>query len=579
MNENRVQVIERLKQANNILVTVNNNPTIDQLSACLGITLLLNKIGKHASAVYSGKTPSTIEFLKPETTFQKNTDSLRDFIIALDKSKADKLRYKVEDTMVKIFITPYRTSISDKDLEFSQGDFNVDVVLALGIHDRSQVDQAIMAHGRILHDAIVMCIDNTTGDSLGTINWVEERASSLSEMVTSIAEEIQAKVLDEQISTALLTGIVSETERFRNDKTTSITMSMSSKLMASGANQQLVATELEPEPLPEPEITEENLAINEENTTDSENVTNNGTEQQEQQNNVSNIEVDETSDSSSNTVADGEIKISHLDGLQVKEEEPELPELDPNEIHINEEGELKRLTEIEEEKARLEKEVKEKAAKEEAEAQNATKKDSRLVIQPPTLGGTLTANSRPEDLEPTTDPLSKVDEDQQPILERKSFIDDQTIDKIEEAVHQDQNNIPSQENKTEEVQQPYPSSYFDNQPVVSEQQNTANPDAENARNAINDAINQADAAGTSQPEPQISVGSTPVDLNLGNDQNMTSNQPIQQDLSTQPSNFPPNLVPPNDPLPSENTSTDLASPQSPPPVPPPMMPPTGPFNS
>ena len=95
MNENRVQVIERLKQANNILVTVNNNPTIDQLSAFLGITLLLNKIGKHASAVYSGKTPSTIEFLKPETTFQKNTDSLRDFIIALDKSKADKLRYKV----------------------------------------------------------------------------------------------------------------------------------------------------------------------------------------------------------------------------------------------------------------------------------------------------------------------------------------------------------------------------------------------------------------------------------------------------------------------------------------------------
>ena len=31
--------------------------------------------------------------------------SLRDFIVALDKSKADKLRYKVEDKFVKIFIT------------------------------------------------------------------------------------------------------------------------------------------------------------------------------------------------------------------------------------------------------------------------------------------------------------------------------------------------------------------------------------------------------------------------------------------------------------------------------------------
>lgn len=163
MNEDRSQVIEQLKQANNVLVTVNNNPTVDQLAACLGITILLNKLGKHATAVFSGKIPSTIEFLKPEDTFEKNTDSLRDFIISLDKTKADKLRYKVEDTMVKIFITPYKTSVSEKDLEFSQGDFNVDVVLALGIHERTQVDAVIMDHGRILHDAVVVSVDTSVG--------------------------------------------------------------------------------------------------------------------------------------------------------------------------------------------------------------------------------------------------------------------------------------------------------------------------------------------------------------------------------------------------------------------------------
>lgn len=567
MNENRVQVIERLKQANNILVTVNNNPTIDQLSACLGITLLLNKIGKHASAVYSGKTPSTIEFLKPETTFQKNTDSLRDFIIALDKSKADKLRYKVEDTMVKIFITPYRTSISDKDLEFSQGDFNVDVVLALGIHDRTQVDQAIMAHGRILHDAIVMCIDNTAGEGLGTINWVEERASSLSEMVTSIAEEIQPKILDEQISTALLTGIVSETERFRNDKTTSVTMSMSSKLMASGANQQLVASELEPEPQPEPEsptsTSEEIQPIEAGQSSVNENVSNNGVNNSEESNDVQEPSEEVHSD------ADGEIKISHLDGLQVKEEEAELPEVDPNEIHINEEGELKRLTEIEEKKQRQEKEAKEKAA--EAETQKSNKKDSRLVIQPPTLGGTLTANSRPEDLEPSTDPLSNVVNDQQPILERKTFIDDQTIDKIEEAVHEGQNN---EEMPNADASAPYPASYFDNQSVVQQQQTVGNPDAENARDAVNDAINQAEASGLTQPEPQAAVGATPVNLDLGHGQENSNLPSPEPNLSTSANGFPSNLVPPTMPKPAENTATDVQSPQAPPPVPPPMMPPT-----
>src|SRR3982751_468377 len=136
------QVAERLKQATNILVTVSANPSVDQLASCIGLTLLLNKTGKHATAVFSGKVPSTLEFLQPEKTIETNTDSLRDFIISLDKSKADKLRYKVEDEVVRIFITPYRTSISQKDLVFSQGDFNVQVVVTLGIRDQVQIDEA-----------------------------------------------------------------------------------------------------------------------------------------------------------------------------------------------------------------------------------------------------------------------------------------------------------------------------------------------------------------------------------------------------------------------------------------------------
>ena len=125
MENGQDQLLEKLKSANNILVTVSRNPSVDQLAACLGLTLLLNKLGKHGTAVFSGKIPSTLDFLQPEQTIEKNTDSLRDFIIALDKSKADKLRYKVEDELVRIFITPYRASISQKDLEFSEGDFNV----------------------------------------------------------------------------------------------------------------------------------------------------------------------------------------------------------------------------------------------------------------------------------------------------------------------------------------------------------------------------------------------------------------------------------------------------------------------
>jgi hypothetical protein len=125
------QIVDRIKQAENILVTVSANPTVDQLASCIGLALLLNKMGKSTTAVYSGKTPSTIEFLQPEKTLQQSPDSLRDFIISLDKAKADKLRYKIEDQVVRIFITPYKTKLTQKDLVFSEGDFNVDVIVTL----------------------------------------------------------------------------------------------------------------------------------------------------------------------------------------------------------------------------------------------------------------------------------------------------------------------------------------------------------------------------------------------------------------------------------------------------------------
>jgi hypothetical protein len=248
------QIAERVRQASRFLVTVNANPTVDQLAACIGLTLLINRMNKHATAVFSGKVPSTIEFLQPDKTLEKNTDSLRDFIISLDKNKADKLRYKVENDVVRIYVTPYHTSLSENDFIFAEGDFNVEVVFALGVAQRASLDGAITAHGRILHDATVISLNAGPGKAsdLGQVNWQDAQASGLCEMLVSISEAFGPGLIDAQIATAFLTGIVSETQRFSNKKTTPKVMTMSAQLMAAGANQQLIASKLEPPPLAPP---------------------------------------------------------------------------------------------------------------------------------------------------------------------------------------------------------------------------------------------------------------------------------------------------------------------------------------
>ncbi len=248
MNEGILQqVSDQINGASNVLVAVSKNPSVDELSAAVGLTLLLNKLGKHATTVFSGEVPSNLEFLQPEQAIEKNTDSLRDFIISLDKSKADKLRYKVEDEVVRIFITPYKTTLSESDLDFSFGDFNVDVVVAVGVENKDDIDTAITAHGRILHDAQVLALNNkqVPGASFATVNWTEPMASSLCEMVAQVSYKVGPDHLDGQMATAFLTGIVAQTDRFRNDKTTPQSLEIASRLMNAGANQQLVADELD----------------------------------------------------------------------------------------------------------------------------------------------------------------------------------------------------------------------------------------------------------------------------------------------------------------------------------------------
>ncbi len=247
-NKIKQQIVDKIKASTNILVTVSQNPSVDELSAAIGLATIINKLDKHATTIFSGTVPAAINFLNPDKVFENSVDSLRDFIISLDKEKADHLRYKVEGDMVKIFITPYRTVITGDDLEFSQGDFNVELVLALGVSNQEHLDNALAAHGRILHDVTIATL--TAGDQsseLGNFDWHDQTASGLSEMVVAVGQALKTDkpILDKQIATALLTGIVSSTDRFSNPRTSATVMTIAAQLMASGADQQLIAAKLQ----------------------------------------------------------------------------------------------------------------------------------------------------------------------------------------------------------------------------------------------------------------------------------------------------------------------------------------------
>ena len=238
------RVVDKIKASENILIALSKNPNIDEISAALGLAMILDTIHKHVTAIFSGQVPNVLQFLKPEETFEKTTNSLQDFIIALSKDKVDHISYKIEGDFVKVYVTPYKATIGQADLSMSYGDYNVDLVICFDVISGDEIDPALSEYGRIMHDATAINLTVGTPGRFAELEWQDSNVSSISEMVVGLADKLGLASFSEQVATALLTGIVASTDHFSNPRTSSSTMSIASKLMSFGANQQLISSQI-----------------------------------------------------------------------------------------------------------------------------------------------------------------------------------------------------------------------------------------------------------------------------------------------------------------------------------------------
>ena len=80
-------IVDDISGVENILVTVSTNPSVDELSAALE----LSTYGQAREALYCCCTvvARLLLFILDPKSVEDTADSLRDFIIALDKDKAD----------------------------------------------------------------------------------------------------------------------------------------------------------------------------------------------------------------------------------------------------------------------------------------------------------------------------------------------------------------------------------------------------------------------------------------------------------------------------------------------------------
>lgn len=194
MISNIDNIIEYIKGSNDFVVTSHISPDGDNIGSTLGMYYSLQILGKNVYYVLDDNAPLNLRFLVEKT----NRISSADFK-ALNIDKYNLIALDCGDKS--------RVCLSEK------------------IKDNAQK---------------IICIDHhASNDAYGDLNYIDVNASSTSELVYNLLVRLNEvdniNIINEEISTALYTGLVTDTGNFSYSSTHASSFEMAKELLLSGA--------------------------------------------------------------------------------------------------------------------------------------------------------------------------------------------------------------------------------------------------------------------------------------------------------------------------------------------------------
>lgn len=242
------QILELVKKSKRVLIVAKSNPDLDSLCAGLGLSLFLKKMEKEIEFICQNpEKKQELKFLKDIDTIKPNLENLKKFIISLNisKTKVEEFTYEVSGDNLNIIITPKQGTFTKEDVSFSGSDFKFDLIFTINSPDLESLGEIYDNNTDFFYNTPVINIDYLPNNEyFGQINLVELTATSGCEIVYDLMEKIDADLIDENIGTSLLTGIIYKTKSFKTEKVTPKALSAASQLIAFGADRAKIINEL-----------------------------------------------------------------------------------------------------------------------------------------------------------------------------------------------------------------------------------------------------------------------------------------------------------------------------------------------
>jgi phosphoesterase RecJ-like protein len=233
-----------IDKSEKILLVAHTKMDGDTLSSAIAMHLILQKMDKDTVVACADPVPEEFSFLPNTNVMKREISAGKDFVISLDcsRTRAQKLRWKIEGEQLKIFVSPSGGQFAKEDVSFFEHtDF--DLILSLDAADQKQLGRIFEDNSELFARVPMIVFDHhASNPGFGTVNIIDTKAASTTEVIYHFLPELFGedweKYVDSDIATLLLTGIITDTGSFQNPNTTPRSLEVSADLVELGARQQ-----------------------------------------------------------------------------------------------------------------------------------------------------------------------------------------------------------------------------------------------------------------------------------------------------------------------------------------------------
>lgn len=242
------QIFEQIKKADNILITFKSTWSGDAVASALALFLFLKKLDKNvevaAEKFDSGKLYS---FLPGYSEIKNELANLRKFIISLDitNTKVSQIKYQRAENKLNFIISPKDGWFTENDIATDTSGFKYDLIITVDTPDLESLGKIYDNDTEFFYQTPIINLDhNSTNEAFGQINFIELTAVATSEIIFSLFESYSRDLIDEDIATCLLAGMIAETKSFKTNNVTPRALLTASQLMSLGGRREEIANHL-----------------------------------------------------------------------------------------------------------------------------------------------------------------------------------------------------------------------------------------------------------------------------------------------------------------------------------------------